>query len=134
MTQSASLQAVVRARLLAVSAVTALVGQRVYDRPVKGVAFPYVTFGPSDYVPGDHACLRTQVETMQIDVWSNATDGKAQCKQIVNAISVALHRHSDAAVAGLAIAGMRVVQVRVMDDPDPRITHGVVTLETVLEY
>lgn len=134
MSQSETLQSLLRTRMLATNAITVLVGQRVYDRPIKDVAFPYVTFGPSDYLPGDHAKLRTQTETLQIDVWSNAQDGKAECKRIVNAISATLHRYGGEEISQIGVAGMRVAMVRVMDDPDPRITHGVITLETVLEY
>lgn len=132
MSVSVALQVLIRARLMAVSAVTDLVGGRVYDAPREAVAFPYVTFGPSDYVPDDYDCIDGRIETQQLDVWSNALDGKAEAKRVVDAIKAALHDY-DAEPSTGALVSMRVTMARVMNDPQPGIFHGVVMIEASME-
>lgn len=132
MSVSVALQVLIRARLLAVSAVTDLVGVRIYDAPREPVAFPYVTFGPSDFVPDDYDCIDGRIETQQLDVWSNALDGKAEAKRIVDAMKAALHDFSAEPSSG-ALVSMRVTLARVMDDPQPGIFHGMVMIEATME-
>lgn len=132
MSVSVSLQTFIRARLLAMPAVTALVGERVFDAPKNPVDYPYVTFGPSDYVPDDIECIDGRIETQQIDIWSKALDGKAEAKRICDAIKGALHDH-DAEPAVGALVSLRVTLVRVMDDPQPGIFHGIVDVRAQIE-
>lgn len=132
MSVSVSLQALIRARLVAEPAVTALVGQRVFDAPKNKVQYPYISFGPSDYVPDDYDCINGRIETQQIDVWSTALDGKAEAKRIVDAVKAALHDAASEPDVG-ALVSMRVTLARVMDDPQPGVFHGILTIEANME-
>ncbi len=132
MSISNALQALIYERLVADAGVGALVGDRIYDRPSATVTSPYITFGPSDYVPDDDECIDGRVETVQLDIWSEAQDGKREAKAVVDAVKVSLHD----AVGDLdngALSTMRVVLVRVFDDPDGRTTHGIVQIECLIE-
>ena len=132
MSTSNALQKLIYDQLVASGPVGALVGDRIYDRPSATVAPPYITFGASDSVPDDHECIDGRLETLQLDVWSEAQDGKRECKAIVDAVKRALHD----AVGNLdvgALVTMRVTLVRVFDDPDGRTTHGIVQVEAVIE-
>lgn len=132
MSVSVALQTLIRARLVAVSAVTDLVAQRVFDAPKNPVQYPYISFGPSDYVPDDYDCIDGRIEVQQIDVWSDALDGKAEAKRICDAVKAALHDYEAEPSVG-ALVSLRVTLVRVMDDPQPGLFHGIVTLEAVME-
>ncbi len=132
MTTSWDLQKVIVQRLLGSPRVTDLAGVRVYDHPLPDVAFPNVTIGAGDYTYQELGCVRMKVETVQIDVWSRATDGKRECKLLTDAVAEALHLHEAVPDSG-ALALMEVVLVRVMDDPDGQTSHGVVQVECSVE-
>jgi Protein of unknown function (DUF3168) len=132
MSISNALQKLVYDLLVADAGVGALVGGRIYDRPSATVAAPYVSFGPSDYVPDDEECINGRIEALQIDAWSEAQDGKREGKAICDAIKAALHDAVGSLSVG-ALVTMRVVLVRVFDDADGRTTHGVVQIEAVIE-
>ncbi len=132
MSVSNALQKLIFDLLVADADVGALVGDRIYDRPAATVAAPYVTFGPSDYVPDDHECIDGRIETVQLDIWSEAQDGKREAKAIVDAIRSCLHDGVGSLTVG-ALVTMRVTLARVFDDPDGRTTHGVVQIEAVIE-
>jgi hypothetical protein len=127
-----SLQQLIVTRLKAHVGLTALITGRVYDQPPKDVAAPYISIGPSDVVEDDADCILAAVETLQLDVWSEAQDGKREAKLICDQVRAALHGYSAEPAVG-ALAGMRVALVRVFDDPDGRTTHGVVQVECLIE-
>lgn len=132
MSVSNALQTLIYQRLMAYPALVALIGGRVYDGPRATALAPYVTFGASDYVEDDVDCIIGRVETIQIDVWSIADDGKRECKSITDAVKNALHLYAAEPTEG-ALVQMRVVLVRVMDDPDMITKHGVVQVEMMVE-
>ena len=132
MSVSNSLQTLIYDLLVADAAVHALCSDRIYDRPDTTVQAPYITFGASDYVPDDHECIDGRIETQQLDIWSEALDGKRECKAIVDAVKAALHDAVGSLAVG-ALVTMRVGLVRVFDDPDGRTTHGVMRIEAVIE-
>lgn len=127
-----SLQVAIVQRLLAVPEVTALVGSRVLDMPKPDTTCPFVSIGASDATWVEHGCYRMQTETVQIDVWSEATDGKRECKIVTDAVANALHLAEIEPATG-ALALLQVVLVRVMEDPDGRTTHGVVQVTAEVE-
>ncbi|RID91547.1 DUF3168 domain-containing protein [Gemmobacter lutimaris] len=132
MSVSEGLQAVLRDRLVSDTAVSSFVGERVLDEPKAPVTFPYITFGPSDVTPDDADCIAARIETQQIDVWSNADDGKAEAKRICDAVRKALHGFS-AEMSDGALVESYVTLVRVMGDPEEGISHGVLTVECTVE-
>jgi hypothetical protein len=130
---SLALQGALVTALKAAAPVTALVAQRIYDRPPgPAPTFPYVTLG-LDQVIADHAeCLEGSVEiNTQIDVWSRAA-GKVEAKQITGVIVSALN------MANLALTGYRLVLLehessRHFDDPDGLTTHSALTFKALID-
>jgi hypothetical protein len=132
MSVSNALQTLIFQRLTGASAVTALVAQRVYDHPPKDAVFPYLSFGASDSVPDDADCITGRIETLQIDIWSRAQDGKREAKAITDAVKTALHRWTGNLSVG-ALSMMEVTLSRVIDDPDGETSHGIVQVECHIE-
>lgn len=132
MSLSNALQKLVYDRLTSYAPLAALVGARIYDHPPLNATFPYISFGPSDYVPDDMDCITGRVETLQIDIWSRAQDGKRECKAITDAVKSALHLFEAEPEAG-ALVLMTVGLVRVLDDPDQITSHGIVQIEATME-
>jgi len=129
---SNAFQTLIFQRLTTFAPLVALIGTRVYDQPAAGAVAPYITFGPSDVVPQDVDCIDGRIETLQLDVWSEAQDGKRECKAICDAVRAALHRFAAEPVTG-ALVEMEIELTRVLDDPDGRTSHGVVQVRAMLE-
>jgi len=133
MSASKEFQKIVIDTLRADSGVAALVSTRIYDNPPANPVHPYISMGPSYMVPTDAEDINSRDETLQIDVWSRDSGNLHPCKAIVDAIYDALH---DAAIAmpdPYALESIRVVLVRVFDDPDGVTAHGVVQVEGSIE-
>lgn len=96
------LQAVM-AKLRATTAVTALVGSKIFDRvpekqtvtgPVPDVASPYVSFDYTDAVADDAVCVTGEEIIFQIDAWSwgaGEAYSSVEVRKIAWAIRNALH-------------------------------------------
>ena len=125
---SSDLQRIIVARLK--SAVPAVSG-RVYDGPSETAQMPYVSIGPSYFTPDDVECIPGRNETLQIDVWGASKPNRAAVKDAVDQVYDALHGWQD--TAALTMHPLRVSLVRVMDDMQEGIIHGVVQVEVSLE-
>lgn len=127
-------------RLRATAAVTALVGQRIYDRPPEingavNVPFPYITLGPDTSLPDDFDCIESEELTVQFDVWTSGTGeafGSVQCRKICGAVKKALHG-VDLDLPTNALVSLELELRRIIDDPNPAITHGVVQFTATVE-
>lgn len=133
MSAGAALQDLIHAALTASPAVTAHVGQRVYDNPPVKPAYPYISFGPRYAVDDDVECIDGQSITFQIDIWTSDGGAKRGCEIITDAVRRVLHNADLELPDPYALALMRVPLVRVMDDPEPGIAHGVVQVEAMVE-
>ena len=125
---SSDLQRVIVARLK--SAVPAVSG-RVYDGPSETAQMPFISIGPSYFTPDDAECIRGRSETLQIDVWGSSKPNRAAVKDAVDQVYDALHGWED--TAALTMSPLRVSLVRVMDDAQQGIIHGVVQVEAMIE-
>lgn len=128
---SLALQQAVVTALGASSALTAIVGDRVYDAPPRNAAFPYVSFGQvsvADWSTGTETGAEHQ---LVLDAWSRAA-GKRECHAILDAIDTALN---DAALtlAGNALVNLRFQFADVRRDPDGITFHGVIRFRAVTE-
>ena len=132
MSVSVSFQDLVLARLKAAPAVTAIVDDRIVDGNDDGLDYPNITFGASDFTPGDADCIRGREETLQIDCWTREGGKKWPCRELVDAVKGALH-DAEAELGSGALVLMRVGLVRVFSDPDNVTTHGVVQVTGVIE-
>ncbi|MGV3649843.1 MAG: DUF3168 domain-containing protein [Devosia sp.] len=130
------------AALQAASAVTDLVGSRIYDRApdrqsaaTENVPFPYISLGPTTAVPDDIDCMDGEEITVQLDIWSSgagAAWGSAECRKIAGALKRALHG-VELTLADNAVVSVAWELTRILDDPDPTIKHGVVQFTAIVE-
>ena len=128
-------------RLRATAAVTAFVSTRIYDRVPEdqsgtpNVAFPYVSLGPSSSIPDDYDCLDGEELTLQLDVWTSGSGeayGSVQCRKICSAIKRALH-DVDLTLTTNALVAIQWELTRILDDPNPAITHGAIQFTATVE-
>lgn len=132
MSASNELQTLIYQRLTAFPAVQAVVANRVYDQPPENPIFPYVSFGPSDAVEDDADCITGRIETIQIDCWSRYQGGFKEVKSLADAVKKALHRYAGELTVN-ALVEMTVQSVRHFRDPDGVTSHGVVTVQAIVE-
>ena len=126
------LQAFIVAKLRDSAEVGAICADRIYDNVPKEPAFPYISFGASDYYPDDAECIAGRVETVQLDCWSRDFGKHIEVKRLVDAVKKALHGQSgDLGVN--ALVQMRVALVRAFGDPDGITAHGVVQVTCDIE-
>ncbi|NMG39887.1 DUF3168 domain-containing protein [Chelativorans sp. ZYF759] len=133
MSASAELQKLILDTLTADTEVMAEVNG-IYDRvPEKpwGTANQYISFGPSDVVEDDAECIVGGEHTFQIDCWSRRV-GMVHCRRLVDRVKAALHE-KDLELAENALVQIRVTFRRILGDPDPLTTHGVVTVQALIE-
>lgn len=132
MSVSVSLQDFIIASLQADTAVSSLVGGRIWDNPPKKPDFPYITLGATDFRIDDADCIDMREETIQIDCWERKGGRKWPCKQIVDAVVNVMRRlEGDLAVGTLV--DTRIEIARVLDDPDGITAHGVVQVTAIIE-
>lgn len=87
---AAALQKAVIAALEANAGVAALVGDRIYDEPPQGVAFPFVRLGRKDISPLRMQC-RTDTDILfSVEVHSRPMAGRVEAEAIAYAVQTAL--------------------------------------------
>lgn len=139
MSVAVALQKAVFDALRADATVSGLIAGRVYDRipgedqrtAATGESFPYISFGPYDFVSDDAECVDAGEHTLQVDVWSREV-GRVEAKQITDAVRRALHRH-EADLGAYALVEMRVDFAQVIGDPDGLTSHGIVRVTAMIE-
>lgn len=132
MTVSNALQTAIFTQLTTYAPLVALIGVKVYDMPAKDAIYPYTSFGPMDALTDDADLLDGAEFSLQIDVWSSAKDGQREAKEICDTIRAGLHRWSANLSSG-ALAMIEVSRIRILPDPQENLTHGVVTLDCMVE-
>jgi len=126
------LQTAIYEVLMADVDIQAIVAGRVYDRAPQDDAAPSITFGPANEVPTDSECVRAELHTLQIDVWSEKQGGFKECKEIISLIKRALHE-VPLTLATHAALDPRVTLTRVMRENDGLTSHGVIQLTVEIE-
>lgn len=131
-------------RLRETSAVTDLVGTRIYDRvPEKNaggvlapnVESPYVSFGPVTAVPDDVDCVDGLEVTFQLDAWSWGADaayGSVEVREIAGAITKALHK-ADLDLATHALVSIRHELTRILRESDGITNHAAIQFTALVE-
>lgn len=132
MSASNELQKLIYDRLVDDAGVHAVVANRIYDNPIGKDIFPYVSFGPSDVIEDDADCITGRVETIQIDCWSRYQGGFKEVKDLTDAVKKALHRY-EGSFQNNALVEMTVQSIRHFRDPDGITSHGVVTVQAIVE-
>lgn len=105
-------------------------GGRVYDKATEGDPYPYATLGPSYWRDASVTCVKSRIQTLQIDLW-HSKESKGVLEDLTDEVSAALDGWTD--TAALTMHPIAISLVRVMDDPDGVSVHGVVQIEVRLE-
>ncbi len=108
-----------------------LISGRMYDRVPEKPEFPYGAFGAYDFVPDDADCIYSGEHTLQLDFWSRAV-GRVEVKQIVDTARRCI-RGIDADLGEYGLVEIRIGLVRVIGDPDPLTSHGIVQVTARIE-
>lgn len=106
----------------------------VYDKiPTSpfGTKTAYISFGPMDATEDDAECITGLSVTVQLDIWSRAV-GFLECRNLTDLVRKKLHRAS-LVLADNALVDINVTLTRVFRDPDGLTSHGVVSVECLVE-
>jgi Protein of unknown function (DUF3168) len=129
---SLALQKAIRARLIAAPDVIALVSaDAIFDRSARPEIYPCINIGDgySDYADRFESFHDTTFSDLHI--WTEEA-GTTGAKTIAGAIRKALQDGPWAVDDHLCI-NLTVARARFLRDPDGEHTHGVVTVETILQ-
>jgi hypothetical protein len=97
----------------------------VFDSVGEDQAFPYITIGEPSLLPFDTKNTFGEEVSLVIHVWSDYA-GKKECYDILNACFKALAYRLD--VTGFKVLRAGRQSMRVFDDIDPVIKHGVLRM------
>ena len=132
MEPSLVLQTAVRARLVASSALVALVpADNVRDANGVPAIFPRIVIGEGMTSPAGDIARRRHDAFLDLHIWV-AESGLVTSKQIAAAIRAAL---VDARwdLSGLEVADLYVASSRFMRDPDGLHSHGIISLTAIVK-
>ena len=129
-----AVQVALVARLKADTALTALIGGRVFDDvPPDGRAqHPYVSLGPEDWTDPMAECLDGENGVLQIDVWSREP-GRLECKRITDRIATMFRDTALALPPPYRCVSVVLMQRQIFRDPDGLTMHGMVQLRVLTE-
>lgn len=131
MEPSLALQKAIRARLVATSAVTALVpAANVLDKNSRPEVFPSINIGEGQTVPGDGLARNRHTVFADLHVWQTEA-GLAVNKAIVGAIRQAFGAPFYT-IDGHHVADLSITSAHFMRDPDGVHSHGIVSIEAQL--
>jgi len=128
---SLMLQAAVVAELKAASALTAIVGERIYDAVPASAVFPYVTFRVDGVLDDGVDCVEASEIFFSIHVWSRAV-GWPEASRIAGEIRDALDLN-ELDVTGYNLVNLHFRDFRRLDDPDGKTNHGVVSFRALID-
>jgi len=129
-----ALQKGLRARLVAVAGVTAIVSTRVYDEPPQAVTFPYLRFDQITANAFDTDSTLGSVVDITIEANSRSASGRVEAVQIVEAVRAALHRQeANVTVTGFTLVELIFQTYSVTRDTDGRGYTAVIALQALLE-
>lgn len=124
---SLALQAAIRARLVAASAVTSLVpATSILDRNSRPEVFPCILIGEGQTVPDEGLARRRHQVFADLHIWQKET-GLVVSKQIAGAVRDAL-ADTFWNVTGLHVVDLHVTSSRFMRDPGGLHSHGIISL------
>lgn len=128
MEPSLALQAAIRARLVASSALTNLVpATSILDRNSRPELDTAIIIGEGMTIPDDGLSRRRHETFADLHIWRKEP-GLVGSKQIAGAIRQALS-DGPLAVTGFHVADLRIASTRFMRDPNGTHSHGVFSLE-----
>lgn len=126
------LQKAIRAWLLADPAVTAIVGDRVFDNVSVDAVKPYVSFGPFQVLPELADCSEGCEIFVTLDGW-DASGGKTETVKKLGAAIVRLHNTDLTLGDGQRLVGIYLESTNYLRDPDNITTHAAIVLRALTE-
>lgn len=114
------------------AALSALVGDRIYDRVPSAAAFPYVAFGDYQEQPDKADCIDGRECHLTLHVWSRAV-GAAEAKRILAALNDLFDGNEALEIGGQTVAAIELESSIASADPDGLTTHGVAIFRLLTE-
>ena len=111
------------------AALTALAG--VYDRPVQGAPFPYLSFSGWEGRDWSSATTSGMAFTLVIEVWSRA-GGHSEAARIMEQVHAALHEAAPA-VEGQTLVLLRFSDSVIAPEADGSTYRGVMRLQALVQ-
>ena len=131
MSASWALQQAIYATLIASGDMQEVVGERVFDAPPRGAAFPYVVIGDDTESDWSTATEPGSEHQIAIHVWSRAI-GRREARLVAEAVKDALDG-AELNVTGQALIDIRFLSVGFYREADGETTHGTLRFRAVLE-
>ncbi|KAA3500808.1 DUF3168 domain-containing protein [Rhizobium rhizogenes] len=132
MEPSLALQAAVRSRLVASSALTAVVpAANVRDANGLPSVFPCILIGEGQTAPGGDIARKRHDAFLDLHIWATES-GLVVAKQIAGTIRAALI-DTRWEVVGLHVVDLHVTASRFLRDPDGVHSHGIVSLAAIVK-
>ena len=128
---SVALQTAIVAALKNDAGVTAIAGERVYDRVPEKKPKPYVNYGGEQVLPDDVDCIAGFEAFVTLHGWSDAA-GQIEAKRLAGAVRNRLH-NTDLAVADHRLHLIEHRGTDYLDDPDGLTTHAVIVFRVLLD-
>lgn len=125
-------QAAIVAALKAYAPLTSIVGSRVYDNVPNGAQKPYVSIGPTQFLPASGECIDGGDVVIQLDGWSEGPTS-VEAKQIGAAIIARLRNFAEALEDGARLVDFQIEQARYLREPDGVTQHAVVIVRAAAE-
>lgn len=113
------------------SALSDLIGARVYDHVPAAAAYPNVTLGAAWEIQDDGDCYRSLEIGFRLDVWSRGV-GFSEARRVANAVRNVLH-DAEIDLSEGALAMMLHRRTDTMRDPDGLTSHCSVEFTAVIE-
>jgi len=125
---SLAMQAAIRARLVAASAVTSLVpATSILDQNSRPETFPSIIIGEGQTVSDEGLARRRHQVFADLHIWQKEA-GLVGAKQVAGAIREAL-ADTFWNVTGLHVADLHIASSRFLRDPGGLHSHGIITLQ-----
>ena len=102
----------------------------VFDFVEKGQAFPYITINEPTMIPFTTKSKFGEEMSVVINSWSTYA-GKKESYEILNLCLAALAKRMN--LNGFSIKKVDIDQIRVIDDADPRIKHGILRMKYTIQ-
>jgi len=119
------LQGAIVGRLRSYPPLTAIVGQKIYDRVPAATTEPYVDMGEAHVLRRDATCVDAQEIYLTLHAWSVYGGGFKEAKQIAEAVVAALHGHPMTLQTNRLIS-ISHRQTRTFRDADGVTSHAVI--------
>lgn len=103
----------------------------VYDRPVQGVAFPYITFGTWEGRDWSSATTAGMMFSVVLEVWSRE-GGHKQAAKIAERVHALLH-DANPAVEGQVVVSLRFQGSKISLEDDGCTYCGVIRLSALVQ-